>query len=38
LFDAFDLRAEAAFNLSLIYRTSGARQLAIDLLQSHCSL
>lgn len=33
-----DLRAEAAFNLSLIYRSSGNNELALQILNSFCTI
>jgi hypothetical protein len=34
----YDLRREAAYNLSLIYRSSGADELAREVLRTHLSL
>ena len=34
----FDLRPQAAWNLSLIYRHSGNEELAYDLLERYCTL
>lgn len=34
----YDLKREAAFNLSLIYRSSGSDDLAREVLRAHCTL
>ncbi|KAL6047685.1 General transcription factor IIIC, polypeptide 3, variant 2 [Balamuthia mandrillaris] len=36
--EAFDLRREAAYNLSLIYQNSGSHQLAAKLLRTYCTI
>ena len=36
--DKFDLTKEAAFNLSLIYRQSGNKDLAYSIISKYCRL